>query len=325
MRRSLYILSSLVLAGMISISTTCPVGATSAAATASTAITAIAVDASKVNPFSNTHLAEGNTAMQPEGLAATEMHNTHKPQKQQALTFVLVHGAWADAAFWDRTAEALRKQGHTVYAPEYAGHGSLYNPRVTHDQIADSVVKYIKDKRLKHFILVGHSFGGSVIQKVAEQIPERIQRLVFWDAFVVPDGQSVADQFPAPLRQAFQQLLDASGNHTINLPFPVFRDTFVNTATLRQAKDIYRKVKPEPGGPLFEPLELKTFYQLGIPKSYLFLTSDIALPQTPFGFHPSQSSHLGQYRLIVGKGDHMTSAFVHPTYLAHKLYEASRD
>ncbi|WP_226383527.1 alpha/beta fold hydrolase [Paenibacillus massiliensis] len=264
--------------------------------------------------------------MQPEGLAATEMHNTHKPQKQQALTFVLVHGAWADAAFWDRTAEALRKQGHTVYAPEYAGHGSLYNPRVTHDQIADSVVKYIKDKRLKHFILVGHSFGGSVIQKVAEQVPERIQRLVFWDAFVVPDGQSVAEQFPAPLRQAFQQLLDASGNHTINLPFPVFRDTFVNTATLRQAKDIYRKVKPEPGGPLFEPLELKTFYQLGmIPKSYLFLTSDIALPQTPFGFHPSQSSHLGQYRLIVGKGDHMTSAFVHPTYLAHKLYEASRD
>ncbi|MNW23359.1 acyl-CoA esterase [compost metagenome] len=322
MRRSLYILSSLALAGMISISTVCPVGATRAAATAATAIV---VSTSKVNHNSNANLAEGNTADQSERLAATEMHNAHKPQKQQTLTFVLVHGAWADAAFWDRTAEALRKQGHTVYAPEYAGHGSLYNPHVTHNQIADSVVTFIKDKRLKHFILVGHSFGGSVIQKVAEQVPERIQRLVFWDAFVVPDGQSVADQFPAPLRQAFQQLLNASGNRTINLPFPVFRDTFVNTATLRQAKDIYRNVKPEPGGPLFEPLQLKTFYQLGIPKSYLFLTSDIALPQTPFGFHPAQSSHLGQYRLILGKGDHMTAAFVHPTYLAHKLYEASRD
>ncbi|WP_438493823.1 alpha/beta hydrolase [Paenibacillus sp. IHBB 3054] len=248
-----------------------------------------------------------------------------KPEAKQSLTFVLVHGAWVDASFWDETAAELRKMGHTVYTPEYAGHGGDKNTQVTHEQVTKSVADFIKQKDLHEIILLGHSFGGSVIQKTAEQVPDRIKRLVFFDAFVPLDGQSVADQFPAPVQELFGNLLKTSGNNTIMLPFSLFRDVFVNTATLEQAQSLYRKVIPEPAGPAFQKLDLKKFYSLQLPKSYLFLTEDAVLPQGTSGWHPGQSSHLGMFRYIEGTGDHMTTVHTDPRQIADKIVQASRD
>lgn len=250
----------------------------------------------------------------------------NKAAAEQSLTFVLVHGAWVDASFWDETAAELRKMGHTVYTPEYAGHGSdSKNTRVTHQQVTQSVVDFIKEKDLHNIILLGHSFGGTVVQKTAEQVPERIKRLVFFDAFVLPDGQSVADQFPAPVQQLFDHLLKASGNNTIMLPVPLFRDVFVNTATLETAQALYQKAIPEPAGPAYEKLDLKKFYSLKLPKSYLYLTEDTVLPQGPAGWHPGQSGRLGMFRYIEGRGDHLTTVHTDPKAIADKIVQAGRD
>lgn len=136
-----------------------------------------------------------------------ESDEPYRLPAQQRLTFVLVHGSWADAHFQDGVAAVLCSQGHTVFTPEYAGHGKDSNKDVTHEMITKSVVDFITDRNLCDFVLVGHSFGGSVIQKVAEQVPDRIKRLIFWDAFVLNDGESVADEMPHQTRQGFEQLL----------------------------------------------------------------------------------------------------------------------
>lgn len=61
---------------------------------------------------------------QPMNLSSTvEAANNKTAAKQAPLTFVLVHGSWATAGFWDQTAAALRSLGHTVYTPEYAYYG----------------------------------------------------------------------------------------------------------------------------------------------------------------------------------------------------------
>lgn len=245
---------------------------------------------------------------------------------QEGLTFVLVHGSWADAHFWDGIAAVLRSQGHTVYTPEYAGHGKDPNKDVTHAMITKSIVDFITNLNLRNIILVGHSFGGTVIQKVAEQVPDRIKRLVFWDAFVLKDGESLADELPPQTRQGFEQLRAGSKDNTIMLPFPLFRDLFVNTATLEEAKLMYADVISEPAKPLFEKLDLKAFYALPTPKSYVYFYQDNALPQGEgFGWHPHMSMRLGQFRLIIGDGDHFTDTRTRPAMVAQKLYEAGRD
>ncbi|PSJ87556.1 alpha/beta hydrolase [Brevibacillus fortis] len=268
----------------------------------------------------------GSGTTQTAQAATSKVENSQSTNKsQKKMTFVLIHGAWADASFWDDTAKSLRKEGHTVYAPEYAGHGAKIDPNVTHNEITQSVVNYIKNNNLHDVVLVGHSFGGTIIAKVAEQVPDRINRLVFFDAFVPKDGESLVDQLPAPVQQAFQGLRETSGDNTITLPFPLFRDTFANRATLEEAQKIYAEAPTEPAGPLFQKLDLKKFYSLEIPKSYLFLTEDIAFPPAPFPWYPAQSNNLGTYRLIVGEGDHMSTVHTEPKMIAEKLVQAGRE
>lgn len=242
----------------------------------------------------------------------------------ERLTFVIIHGSWADASQFNRVAAELYNLGHEVYVPEYPGHGYMTDKNVTHEQITNAIVEYILDKNLNHIILLGHSFGGSVIATVAQQIPDRIDRLVFSNAFVPLDGQSVYDQLPPPVQDTFLQLSYASGNNTIMLPFPLFRDSFTNTADLWQSEEIYSKTTPEPAGPLFQKLELKIFYNLQIPKSYINLTEDIALPPGPYAWFTNQSNHLGFYRFIEGNGDHFSTFQTRPHMIAQRFIEAGR-
>jgi len=112
--------------------------------------------------------------------------------------FVLVHGSWHDGAAWQGVIRDLESMGHRAFAPTVAGSGKGASRNVTHAQCTESIVDFINAKSLSNFVLVGHSFGGTYISKVAEAIPEKIRRLVFQNAFIVRDGHSVLDESPLP-------------------------------------------------------------------------------------------------------------------------------
>lgn len=281
--------------------------------------------ASAINPFGRLfpeHIWPSSSAT-PWAWSA-ERDSREQPQP---LTFVLVHGSWADCTFWDGIAAELRRMGHIVYAPEYPGHGADRNKAVTHGMISRSVAGFIRSRDLNQIVLVGHSFGGSVVQKVAELVPERIRRIVFLNAFVLNDGESVADEVPEAVREGFQQLRKSSKDDTIMLPFPLFRENFANLGSLELVHCIYNGVSPEPGKPLFEKLDLKKFYALDIPKSYVYLMEDSVLPHgsDEYGWFPHMANRLGMYRFIQGHGDHMTTAKSEPGRVAKMLYAAGRD
>src|SRR5437763_13518444 len=102
--------------------------------------------------------------------------------------FVLVHGSWHDGAAWKPVADELGVAGHKARAPTVAGHGKDANKDVSHEDCVRSIVECIIEADLNDVVLVGHSFGGTVIARVACEIPERLRRLVFWNAFVPEDG-----------------------------------------------------------------------------------------------------------------------------------------
>ena len=114
-----------------------------------------------------------------------------------AETFVLLHGSWHGGWAWEPAAWCLRELGHEAYAPTYPGH-QAGAPRagIRHQDYVRSVVGFIEGRDLRDVVLVGHSFGGSVVSRVSQEIPERLARLVFHTAFVVEDGASVNDNFP---------------------------------------------------------------------------------------------------------------------------------
>ena len=74
------------------------------------------------------------------------------------------------------------------------------------------------------------------------------------------------------------------------LPFTIWREAFINDADLKLVQFGYSQLSPEPYQPFGQKLDLKKFYSLDIPKSYINATEDIALPQGEWGWHPRMSN-----------------------------------
>jgi len=93
-------------------------------------------------------------------------------------------------------ASRLRRAGHDVFTPTYTGLGErshLLNPEIDLETHILDVLQVFKYEDLHEVILVGKSYSGMVITGVADRIPARIGHLVYLDAAVPKDGQSLID------------------------------------------------------------------------------------------------------------------------------------
>ena len=109
-------------------------------------------------------------------------------------TFVLVHGAWHGGWCYRDTAAALRAAGHTVFTPTHSGVGERFHQsaeNITLETHIRDVCGCIEWEELNDIVLVGHSYGGMVISGVADRMAERIRALVYLDAFLPQNGDSL--------------------------------------------------------------------------------------------------------------------------------------
>jgi len=107
---------------------------------------------------------------------------------------VLVHGAWHGGWCYRHTAAALRKMGHEVFTPTQTGVGERAhqaNENITLETHIRDVVGCIETEEISDIVLVGRSYGGMVITRVADRMADRIKALVYLDAFVPGDGESL--------------------------------------------------------------------------------------------------------------------------------------
>ena len=115
--------------------------------------------------------------------------------RSKGSPFVLVHGAWHGGWCWRRVVDHLTEKGRYVVAPTLSGVGErshLASNSINLSTHIDDVVNEIRWKDLDGLVLVGHSYGGMVITGVAEQVLERIAAIVYLDAFLPKDGQSLS-------------------------------------------------------------------------------------------------------------------------------------
>ncbi len=108
--------------------------------------------------------------------------------------YVIVHGAWGGSWAFRKVDSLMTVQGSIVYRPSLTGQGErvhLASPDINLSTHIQDVVNMILFEDLREIILVGHSYGGMVITGVADKVPERIRRLVYLDAILPNDGESV--------------------------------------------------------------------------------------------------------------------------------------
>jgi pimeloyl-ACP methyl ester carboxylesterase len=111
-------------------------------------------------------------------------------------TFVLVHGAWSGAHTFRRVRPLLRAAGHEVFTPSLTGLGErthLLTPEVGLTTHVHDVANAILYEDLRDVVLLGYSYGGCVVTGALEFVWDRVSHLVYLDAFVPFNGQSVDD------------------------------------------------------------------------------------------------------------------------------------
>ena len=114
----------------------------------------------------------------------------------------------------------LIRQGASGTCPTLTGHGpNAKRLGVKHHHCVTSVVNYIQRHGLNQVILVGHSFGGTVVQSIAAAIPDKVVRTVFVDALILEHNECVMDVLPVEYGALFCGLAEQSLDNTMLIPW----------------------------------------------------------------------------------------------------------
>ena len=195
-------------------------------------------------------------------------------------TYVLIHSAWLGAWQWDAVKKEMEAAGHTVITPDLPGHGA--DQTAPKDITMEDYVQTILDvleQQSKPVILVGHSFNGITISRVAELVPNKIKSLVYLTAFMVPNGVSFVDAAQGVTTSKAVENFYLSEDKT----YALVKEEAIQAAFAhdipKAAFDAAKPyIVPEPAAPLMYPLEITSENWGKLPKYYIECTEDRAIP-----------------------------------------------
>src|SRR5580704_7742532 len=120
---------------------------------------------------------------------------------QHIKNVVLVHGAFADGSGWEPVAQILKRDGYKV---------SVAQPPETSYADDQKYTKAAIDAMDGPVVLVGHSYGGSIITEAGNH--PKVGALVYIAAFALDEGESCAsiEQEVPQASKAFKP--DSNGN-----------------------------------------------------------------------------------------------------------------
>ena len=170
---------------------------------------------------------------------------------------LFIHGLWLHATSWDPWLEVFAQAGYEASAPGWPGDPATVaeareHPQAMADHGIDDVVahyaKIIADLGAKP-ILIGHSFGGMIAQKLLGQDLAA--------ATVAIDAAQIKGVLPVPLsalRATLPVFRNPANKHrTVALTAEQFRFAFGNAIPAEESDALFdRWAIPSPGKPLFE-------------------------------------------------------------------------
>jgi pimeloyl-ACP methyl ester carboxylesterase len=170
---------------------------------------------------------------------------------------LFIHGLWLHASSWNPWIQLFRDAGYEPQAPGWPGDGdtveaSRANPDAIGDHGIDDVVTHfaaVIERLPSPPILIGHSFGGMIAQKLLGQ------DLAL--AAIAVDAAQIKGVLPVPLsalRATLPVFKNPANRHrAVSLTAEQFRFAFANAVSEQESNHLYERwTIPAPGKPLFE-------------------------------------------------------------------------
>jgi len=223
-----------------------------------------------------------------------QAQSTKKPP-----VFVLVHGAWHGGWCWQKVSADLRAKGAITYTPSLSGlgeHKNTLNRDIDLNTHIEDIVNLIVMEDLHDVILVGHSYAGAVIAGVADRIPERLSKLVYLDALVIRNGQSLLSQTPADNQVATAKAAEKDSGLSIPFwPAEVFAVTDPG-----DIKWVNERLSAQPYKSFTQPLALKNPLGNHLPLIYIFCNNPVLPPVKRFAEEVKNDKNWKFYTMDTG-------------------------
>jgi len=253
--------------------------------------------------FAGISAGEASASPRAASSAAAEFALAHRlttclAPGQAKPTVVLVHGAWADASSWSGEVAELQAAGYDVRA--------IANPLQNLTTDSQYVADYLKAVH-GPVVLVGHSYGGSVISNAAAGLAN-VKRLVYVDAFAPAPGQTAAqlsgaDSVVTTMRPAelFYTTTAPNGTPELYLKESIFIHHFASDLPPSKAKVLWASQRGASAAALDTPSEAAAWKT--IPSWYFISTGDqIITPASELAMARRAHSHI----TIFHGGSHLT-------------------
>jgi len=200
----------------------------------------------------------------------------HDLGEKTAKTFVLVHGAWMAPYSWEKVGEELTKTGAHVVIIELPGHGgdTTATSALTLDVYRDKVVEAINKVDGK-VILVGHSLAGMIISEVAEQVPDKIEKLIYVGAYLPADGESLLALASKDAKSLLgPSLIPSADKLTLDVKHENIINIFCADSSPATQELVMKNYKPEPAIPFTNPAHLTNANFGRVKKTYIHTAQD---------------------------------------------------
>ncbi|UOE51095.1 alpha/beta hydrolase [Mucilaginibacter sp. SMC90] len=146
---------------------------------------------------------------------------------------VIVHGAFADASGWEGVYKILKKDGYNVTL--------VQNPLTSlNDDVA--ATNRALEKQDGPAVLVGHSWGGSVITEAG--VSSKVASLVYVAAFAPEAGQSTLDVYQSGPPLAKNGILPADKNGFAYFDKALFHECFAADLSVEKAAFMFDSQQP---------------------------------------------------------------------------------
>ena len=222
---------------------------------------------------------DDSAAATPGGNAThTDVQRDPAPRivARHMATFVLIHGAWHGAWCWHKVKPLLEAGGARVIAPDLPSMGADTTPPgvVTLDYWARFIME-LTAQAAEPVTLVAHSRGGVIASRVAEIVPDRVARLIYVAAYLLPARGTVAAAARRDTGSLIAaNMIPAASGVTCTVRREALRDLFYNNcgdADFEFARD---RLSPEPLKPLVTALDVSPERFGRVPRAYIETSLD---------------------------------------------------
>jgi pimeloyl-ACP methyl ester carboxylesterase len=194
---------------------------------------------------------------------------------------VLLHGAWHNGTCWDKVTSVLTNYGFEVESLTLPGNGQNDGKDVSYDDYVEYVADSISAQKEK-VIVVGHSSGGHVLQMALPKAIDKVEKVIFNNAWLLPDGKSQFDFVPDEIKNGMRQAAVASGTGAIPIDLGFVRGMLATEADDETIESLMEILVEQPLVIMEKVIDAKAFAKLTIPMVLLYNTKDVSVAPGAF-------------------------------------------